>query len=57
MKNIIMRVPLLNFEGVSGSQDLEVPGPRVMVPLLHHAHIWQLYTRIKCWKETAERKI
>ena len=27
-------VPLLNFEGVSSS---EVPGPGVLVPLLHHA--------------------
>ena len=28
------RVPLLNFEGGLGSR---VPGPRVLVPLLHHA--------------------
>ena len=33
-------VPLLNFEGEvpgAGSQGPEVPGPRVLVPLLHHA--------------------
>ena len=32
-------VPLLNFEGVPdpGSQSSEVPGPGVLVPLLHHA--------------------
>ena len=33
-------VPLLNFEGGvpgSGSQGPEVPGPGVLVPLLHHA--------------------
>ena len=29
-------VPLLNFEGGPGSQSLEVPGPGVLVPLLHH---------------------
>ena len=52
-----MRVPLLNFEGVPESQGLDVPGPRAMVPLLHHAHISQLYTRIKCWNDTVERKI
>ena len=28
--------PLLNFEGGSGSQCSEVPGPGVLVPLLHH---------------------
>ena len=30
-------VPLLNFEGAPGSQGTEVPDPRVLVPLLHHA--------------------
>ena len=29
--------PLLNFEGGSGSQCPEVPGPGVLVSLLHHA--------------------
>ena len=31
------RVPLLSFEGGSGSQGPEVPGPGVLVPLLHYA--------------------
>ena len=30
------RVPLLNFEGGPGSQGPEVPGPGVLVQLLHH---------------------
>ena len=29
--------PLLNFEGGPVSQGPEVPGPGVLVPLLHHA--------------------
>ena len=33
MRNFIMKVPLLNFEGSPGSQ-----GPEVLVPLLHHAY-------------------
>ena len=53
-----MRVPLLNFEGAPGvpllvfeedpgSQGPEVPGPGILVPLLHH-NLWsQLY-----YKET-----
>ena len=29
-------VPLLNFDGSSGSQGHEVPGSGVLVPLVHH---------------------
>ena len=36
-------VPLLNFEGSPGSQVPEVPGPGVLVPLLHHAHVIRFY--------------
>ena len=32
-----VRIPLLNFERGRRSQGLEVPGPGVLVPLLHHA--------------------
>ena len=32
-----VRIPLLNFEGGRRSQGLEVPGPGVLVQLLHHA--------------------
>ena len=30
------QVPLLNFEGGPGSHGPQVPGPKVLVPLLHH---------------------
>ena len=32
--------PLLNFKGGPGYQDPEVPGPGVLVPLLHHARFY-----------------
>ena len=37
------RVPHLHFRGVPGlgSQSLEVPGLGVLVPHLHHAHIFR----------------
>ena len=42
-----MRVPLLNLRGVSGfgSQGPEVPGPGVMVPLLHYALVLLYFWR------------
>ena len=36
-------VPFLNFEGGPGFRDPEVPGPGVLVPLLHHAEDFYLY--------------
>ena len=35
-------VPLLNFEGGSGSR---VPGPVVLVPLLHHAAVRRCFSK------------
>ena len=53
-------VPLSNFRGILGPrfQGLEVPGPRGLVPLLHHAAVeslllilgWKTFTRTSCYE-------
>ena len=42
-------VPLLMFEGVPGPgpQDPEVPGPGVLVPLLHHAAFLHAFLKLQ----------